>query len=148
MSLDVYLTLPGAKVTIEARIFIREDGQNKEITRAEWNARFPGREPYTLTSDANEEVYSANITHNLNAMAAEAGIYEALWRPEEVGIAKAEQLIAPLRAGLALLLDKPEHFHQFNPKNGWGNYEGLVQFVTDYVATCAAYPTADVSVSR
>jgi hypothetical protein len=28
-----------------------------------------------------EEMYSANITHNLGDMASEAGIYEALWRP-------------------------------------------------------------------
>ena len=29
----------------------------------------------------NERVYDANITHNLNSMASEAGCYEALWRP-------------------------------------------------------------------
>ena len=31
-----------------------------------------------------EEVYGANITHNLGKMAAEAGIYEALWRPYQL----------------------------------------------------------------
>ncbi len=36
-----------------------------------------------------EEVYISNVTHNLNKMAGEAGIYEALWRPEEIGITHA-----------------------------------------------------------
>lgn len=32
--------------------------------------------------EETEDVYWANITRNLNKMASEAGIYEALWRPE------------------------------------------------------------------
>jgi len=35
-------------------------------------------------------VYDANITHNLGAMAEAAGIYKHLWRPEEIGITKAQ----------------------------------------------------------
>lgn len=49
------------------------------------------------------QVYGRNITHNLNGMAGEAGIYHHLWRPDELGIKTAFELIAPLRAGLALL---------------------------------------------
>jgi len=44
-------------------------------------------------------VYSANITHNLNEMAGAAGIYKYLWRPEEVGIYYAENLIDPFTKG-------------------------------------------------
>jgi hypothetical protein len=80
----------------------------------------------------NEEtdiVYHANITHNLNKMAGEAGFYQALWRPEELNITKASQLIDPLRSGLEILLSTPEKFKVFNPKSGWGDYQGLVQFV-------------------
>ncbi len=148
MSLDVYLTLPGVAVQIEARIFIREDGANKEISRAEWDRRFPDSEPFTTASEESETVYSANITHNLNGMADEAGIYEALWRPDEHGITTAEQLIPLLAAGLALLQSDPERFKAFNPKNGWGNYHGLRQFVADYLVACKEYPSALVNVSR
>lgn len=35
MSLDVFLSLPSVQVEIEAKIYVREDGQNKELTRAE-----------------------------------------------------------------------------------------------------------------
>lgn len=60
------------------------------------------------------EVFTQNITHNLNKMAQEAGIYEALWRPEEVGIKKASQLIKPLKEGLALMKSDPARFKKFD----------------------------------
>lgn len=149
MSLDVYLTLPGIHVQVEAsRIFIREDGQNKEISRDEWDRRFPGREPFTVTSEDSETVYSANITHNLNHMADEAMLYNCLWRPDEHGITHAEQLIPLLETGLALLQSDPERFEALNPSNGWGSYHGLRQFVADYLVACKEYPSAEVSVSR
>lgn len=93
-------------------------------------------------------IYDANITHNLNKMAEEAGIYIHLWRPEEIGITKAQQLISPLRAGLALLLSDPERFKKFDPENKWGDYSGLVDFVRSYLAACEENPDAEVSVSR
>jgi len=70
-------------------------------------------------------VYSANITHNLNQIANVAGIYKYIWRPEEIGIKTAKELIEPLTSGLNELLSNPEKHKQFNPENGWGNYEGL-----------------------
>lgn len=149
MSLDVYLTLPGVSVQIEApRIFIREDGANREITRAEWDARYPGREPFTVASEEGETVYSANVTHNLNKMADEAGIYKALWRPEEIGVSHAAELIPLLRDGLALLESDPARFETFNPSNGWGDYDGLVTFVARYLAACEQYPHAEIGISR
>ena len=93
-------------------------------------------------------IYDANITHNLNKMAEEAGIYKHLWRPEEIDITKAQQLILPLREGLALLLSDPERFKKFDPENKWGDYSGLVDFVRSYLAACEENPDSEVSVSR
>ena len=95
-----------------------------------------------------EEFYSANITHNLGEMANEAGIYKHLWRPEEIEITKAIQLIEPLRAGLILLKSDPARFEKFNAPNGWGLYIHFVPFVEKYLAACEESPGADVSVSR
>lgn len=149
MSLDVYLTLPHATPT-GSGIFVREAGSVREISRDEWNAKFPGREPIvaTLEDDDGERVYSANITHNLGRMAREANIYMALWRPEEIGITHAHQLIEPLTAGLELLRSDPVHYKQFNPENGWGNYDNLVSFTEQYLEACEEYPQAEVGVSR
>ncbi|TVM03002.1 MAG: hypothetical protein CV087_07595 [Candidatus Brocadia sp. WS118] len=150
MSLDVYLLKKGMQnLPSGKRIFIREGGQNKEISREEWDKKYPGREPVTIEfPDDTDEIYTANITHNLNKMADEAGIYQHLWRPDEIGITNAEQLIEPLQRGLQLLKSDPEKFKKFNPSNGWGNYEGLVNFVHDYLKACVENPDADVVVWR
>lgn len=94
------------------------------------------------------EVYNANITHNLGKMAGEAGIYEHLWHPDDIGITKASQLIEPLQGGLEKLRANPQHFKQFNPTNGWGDYEGLVGYIEDYIQACEENPDADISVDR
>jgi hypothetical protein len=94
------------------------------------------------------DVYWRNITHNLNTMAGEAGIYKHLWRPDELGITRAKELIEPLRKGLALLKSDPERFKEFNPDNNWGSYEGLCAFVSDYLAACERHPEAEIRISR
>ena len=94
----------------------------------------------------SEEVFKANITHNLTAMAREAGIYEALWRPEVIGVTKAGQLVKPLMAGLHLLLENPRKFKALNPENGWGGYNGLLKFASDYAKACVESPTASINI--
>lgn len=95
-----------------------------------------------------DEIYEDNITHNLNTMAENAGIYMHLWRPEEIGITTAGQLIDPLEAGLCRLLEDPDHFKQFDASNGWGKYKHLVAFVSGYLVACKENPDATVYVSR
>lgn len=94
------------------------------------------------------EVYWRNITHNLTTMADEAGIYAAIWRPEDIGVKKAADLIGELTNGLDLLESDPERFKKFNPENGWGDYRALVDFVKGYLQACKEKPDADVRVSR
>lgn len=96
----------------------------------------------------SRERWSANITHNLVPMAKAAGVYLALWRPEEIGIKTASELLPLLNNGLALLVAGPEHFAKLNPDNGWGSYGGLVCFVRRYISACEQWPNAKVSVSR
>jgi hypothetical protein len=149
MSLDVSLIVSNAVKRGGTGIFIREDGRNREVTWDEWNERFPGREPVVVQLEGEtNEVFDWNITHNLGKMADEAGLYDCMWRPDEHGITKASQLIEPLRAGLATLKADPARFEQFNPANGWGDYDGLVRTVEAYLKACEEYPDAEVSVSR
>ena len=102
----------------------------------------------TLTANRPTEVFEANITHNLATMAEEAGLYTYLWRPEELGITKAEDLILPLTNGLTLLRRDREYFEAFNPKNEYGTYGTLVSFVINYLRACKENPDAEISVSR
>ena len=125
MSLDVYLDAP--------RFVEGPCGRCGAVARIELQS---------------ERVYDSNITHNLNRMAEAAGIYQHLWRPEELGITVARELIEPLRAGLAKLKADPAHYETFNASNGWGLYEHLVPWVEKYLAACEEHPEATVSVSR
>ena len=95
-----------------------------------------------------ESLYWSNITHNLGKMAEEAGIYKHLWRPEEIGITKASQLIEPLQEGLRLLKSDPERFKKFDAPNRWGIYKHFVPFVREYLDACIEYPDGNVQVSR
>lgn len=148
MSLDVYLTMPGATKAKGTGVFVREGGATIELTEAQVRERFPNYEPVAVVEEDGEKVYRSNITHNLGKMASEAGVYQAMWRPDEKGWTKASQLIEPLKSGLEVLLADPERFKAFNPENGWGSYDCLVDFVESYIAACTEYPDADVSVSR
>lgn len=81
-------------------------------------------------------------------MADAAGIYKHLWRPEELNISKAKDLIEPLSKGLTELASNREKYEKFNPDNGWGDYEGLVKFVENYLISCIKYPEAEIETDR
>lgn len=99
--------------------------------------------------DEKHNVYSANITHNLNTMAEAAGIYKALWRPEELSeVSYAGDLVPLLEAGLEKLESNPVIFKEYNPANGWGSYELLVEFVKGVLNACRDYPKSKLGISR
>ena len=115
-----------------------------------------------------DQVYTANITHNLGEMAGKAGIYEALWRPykldkncpkefddytaelafEEAHEYFAKDIINVLEKGLKDLKEKPDYYKQFNSENGWGLYEHFVPFVEKYLEACKENPDCLIEVSR
>ena len=87
-------------------------------------------------------------THNCCPMAKEAGVYEFLWRPDEINIKVAGQLIPALRYGITQMESDPERFKRFNPPNGWGSYDTLLEFMKEYLAACEKYPKATIEISR
>ncbi len=102
----------------------------------------------TLMAVRPTSVFSANITHNLGKMAAEAGIYEALWRPEEIGVSTAAQLIPLLEVGLEKMKSDPEKFIALEPENKWGTYATFVPWIEEYLNACKENPDAEISVDR
>jgi hypothetical protein len=101
-------------------------------------------------------VYSANITHNLGKMASHVDVgdgltlYQILWRPDEIAIplTTARQLIVYLAQGMNVLLDDAERLYEFNPENGWGNYNNLLNFTKQYLVACMENPDAELRISR
>lgn len=162
MGLDVYMKAPVAgcheELTVSTPTYYRlpcchdhqavDDGPGG-------SCRFCARcekwiRPHKWDEDCitTQDVYSGNITHNLTKMAEAAGLYEAMWRPEEIGITKAKQLIEPLTVGLNRLTSAPKKYQKFNAPNGCGMYEHFVPFVREYLAACVEHPDADVVASR
>ena len=147
MSLDVYLTGKKGRRVTGTGIYVREDGSNRELTVDEARERYPELVIEPVLQET-EELFSKNITHNLRRMAEAAGIYREMWRPDEIGLTKAEQLIEPLQRGLDKLTGNHWVYVTYNPDNGWGTYDGLVEFVRAYLDACRKYPDAEVHVSR
>lgn len=102
------------------------------------------------SADAGEDdhLHNSNITHNLGEMAEEAGIYQALWRPEELRVKYAKELITPIEKGLADLKARPDHYKQFDDPGGWGRYIHFVPFVEEYLNALKEFPDALVTASR
>jgi hypothetical protein len=96
----------------------------------------------------DSELYSANITHNLGEMAEKAGIYQALWRPEEINAIQAKDIINIVEKGLQELIMKPSYYKQFDSPNGWGVYEHFVPFVAKYLEALKQYPNSYIYISR
>lgn len=150
MSLDIYLYAKDEfEAPVTSGIFVRENGKTVELTEDEWRRRNPHREPVQLKERpaVTTQLYHDNITHNLNSMAMKAGLYDALWHPGDNKLKFAKDLIPILADGLERLVDSPGYFHQFNPENKWGNYEGLVTFVASYLNACRKWPDARIEVS-
>ena len=103
---------------------------------------------YEQKLDSGEVCYRTNITHNLNSMAEHAGIYKCLWRPEENDFKFASDIILSLELGIQKLESDPLLFSSFNPSNGWGRYENLLEFAKEVLHYCKEYPDAFIKVSR
>jgi len=101
-----------------------------------------------LTDDLGNKLFYANITHNLNKMATAAGLYPYLWKPNDLGINKASELIQPLESGLNNLKKGDYVFKKYEPHNGSGKYEHFVPWVEEYLNACRQHPDATVNVAR
>jgi hypothetical protein len=100
------------------------------------------------TRTYNPKLFWKNITHNLTEMADEAGIYHALWMPNEHGFEYAHQIIPILEKGLKKLNKSYQYFTKFEASNGWGSVDGLIKFTDDVLHACKEYPQSKIRVSR
>lgn len=103
---------------------------------------------YLECTCCKQAIYQRNITHNLGKIAERAGIYQALWRPEELGITNADQLVPILTRGLEYLYTNTEELRALEPSNGWGTVEDLISFVSYYLSAAESNPNATIEVSR
>lgn len=96
----------------------------------------------------DEVVFKWNITHNLTSMADRAGFYRAAWRPDESGWANASDIADKLVDGVSYMIKNKKELELLNPDNGWGSYDGLLEFAFAYARACFENPEATIWVSR
>lgn len=95
-----------------------------------------------------EQVFSANVTHNLASMAEQAGLYGPVWRPEKQGLTHARDLIPHLERGITQMELAPDRFRAYSSPNGYGTYDGFLSWLRRYLGACRQHPDARVEVDR
>ena len=117
--------------------------------------------------DDSDMIHHFNITHNLNKMAIASGLYDVMWRPytlidgfdlnfsqreefefEDSHLIRANFISKKLEQGLDELLSNKEEYVIFNPSNGWGNYDNLVNVARTYLHYCKEYPDSYIRIFR
>ena len=132
-------------------VYYRGSGKNYEVNDIEELKKlFPTQDLSQIIKDMEEnkdktyfdsEVWSGNITHNLGAwrgtgmaqhVPLQSGLtlYDILWRPDEHNYDYlTSDYISEVKEGLQYLQNHPEELKIYNPSNGWGNYDVLLNFV-------------------
>ena len=110
----------------------------------------------TWSKEGNIEDASLNVTHNLSRMADNVvlsnnvTLYNVLWRGDEMSnpIKIGRDFTNYLMEALKVLSDNKEYLLQFNPENGWGDYDGLVRFTTWCLVNSIIYPNSLIMFDR
>jgi hypothetical protein len=100
------------------------------------------------------EIHHLNITHNLTKMANNipAGdgrtLYDVMWCAEEKHLNYTEDLVDYLDVALRYMIHNREKLEKYNPDNGWGSYDGLLETVDEYYRICKDNPGCYISLCR
>ena len=95
------------------------------------------------------DVARTNRTHNLNKMAEALGVYQLLWRPEEVKEGMiAKEILPQVVQALDELLANREEYEQYDSPNGWGTTEGMIRFLREVRSACEEYPNSRLEACR
>lgn len=96
-----------------------------------------GAESYTC------ELYSAGITHNVNSMWREAGVYDVLYNGEGKTAGEAIEI---LERGLEDMKSDPAKYKAMNPSNGSGDYDGAVDWLDKFLRACKQHPKSRIKI--
>ena len=154
MSLDLYIITPEPVKKTSTGVYVRKNGKTVELkTIEEVKQHFPDADISSIEERPVETntFWHGNITHNLGRMAKEVQLavrtkdesfttlYDILWKGELT--MKSKWLLASLLSKAVYELDdKPTKYQMFNPENGWGTYEQLLNFTKDFLKAVVDAP--------
>lgn len=90
------------------------------------------------------EIYWKNVTHNLCPMWRKADIFDDLYESDGK---KASEILDNLKVGLEKMLGDVMGYTKLNPENGWGDYNGAIDFLTETIKACEESPQAIIRIS-
>lgn len=160
MSLDLYIESNTPVLHRGTGVYIRKNGETKELqTKQEVLTYFPDVNPDDVKETTYEDntYFHINMTHNLNKMADKCHssittvsknegtvtLYDLLWRPDEnlnITVPNMDYLES-LMSCYRNLLENPRHFKRFNPDNGWGSYEQLLNNTKKFIGALQSIST-------
>lgn len=86
-----------------------------------------------------------NYTSNVSGMWTQALNDRALYEFDGMAATEAVPL---LDAGIAAMEADPAGFRELNPANGWGRYEGALDYLRRLRAGCVEHPKTVIRVSH
>lgn len=162
MSLDLYIESNTPVLHRGTGVYIRENGETRELaTKQEVLTHFPDVKEEDIEEKTYEdhEYFHINLTHNLTEMADECmisghytsnrdnkgliSLYDLMRHPEgnlNIKIPTMEYLEDIMKC-YKKLLKEPSFFKKYNPDNGWGTYEQLLNGTKKYIAALHSIST-------
>lgn len=98
-----------------------------------------GEEPISMC------LFDENYTHNVTPMWKKAGVYNALYNSDGL---HADDILDKLSRGVQDMESKPDEYKLFNPENEWGDYEGALEFLSEFYEACQEHPKSIIGVSK
>jgi hypothetical protein len=76
-------------------------------------------------------------------------IYVILWkRLRDLHGVLCADAVPQLATAVEHMRTHPQEYEQFAPRNGWGNYEGALEFLTRIYEGCKRHPKCTIKISR
>lgn len=121
-------------------------------------------EKHRMLTNKTNEVFYWNITHNLVEMAEHiptqiciedkiinTNMYVILWHPDTLFKAGTKitmhDLTKSLEFGFNYMVANEKKLSKYNPKNYWGHYSNLLNFIVNYIRASYNWPNAIITTS-
>ena len=117
----------------------------------------------SLDLSINVQVAHYSLTHNLNTLCShipvgtttkytsatdseqeELSLYSILWRADEHCLYTPNDIREYLITGLTYLETNYNDLLQYNPDNGWGHIDQVIEVTRKLIADCRIYPDASL----
>jgi hypothetical protein len=71
-----------------------------------------------------------------------------LWRPDEHGLETTDSIVGYITVGVRYMEEHAADLEQYNPSNGWGSYDWLLNFARCVGSACLFNPGCKIEANR